>query len=298
VIRDGQGSYSLSVIELMLPKPMSVTRKVLVGPPHTYVVQADSAQHAVLFSADEAQRFLTLIEHLCSAFEVRVFSYRITPYRFRLIIRHVDKLNEPDHFIRKRWQSIGGSPLTPLPRIKQRFTSLGGFMQTVLQRFSRDRNRRHHQRGHLWAGRFRACLLADDLALLASIAWLEDLSHSEDPVVACSATIRDHQHVPLTLAPPPLRIGPDGSWFTADESPPGLTPIRDADVNSEFNSFAQDIPKADLQHYGTAISHGWAFGRPDSLSQTFARLSRASGRGRSRQIHDLDDKLGLCGVWG
>jgi hypothetical protein len=288
----------LSDIELAIDASMPILRKIVMGPPHTYVVQAESTQAMPLFDPVEATHFLHLVDLVSRAFDARLFGYRIIPTGFHLIFRHMAVLNDADEHVRKRWQSIGGSPLTTLPRIKNRFTSLGGFMQTLLQRFSRDWNRRHARRGHLWASRYRACLLADDLALLASVAWLEKQSSSPATVIATSANLNAVGEASLRLTPLPLRLGPDGSWYTADESPPGLAPLREAQVNALFNTFVQGIPPDDLARYGTAIARSLAFGRPDSLSQTIARLSRDSGRGRSRQIHDLDDQLGLCGVWG
>ncbi len=294
----GQVSFSLSDIELMIFTSMPIIRKMMMGPPHTYVVQAETTQATPLFDHDETAYFLHLIETIRKPFDARIFGYRITPTGFYLILRHIAVLNDSDEHVRKRWQSMGGSPLTPLPRIKHRFTSLGGFMQTLLQRFSRDWNKRHSRRGHLWASRYRACLLADDLALLASVAWAELIPKPRTTFVATSASMSVVAETPIGLTPLPLRLGPDGSWYTADESPPGLTPLRDAQVNALFTTFAQGISPQDLTRYGTALCHGWAFGRPDSLSQTVSRLSRVGGRGRSRQIHDLDDQLGLCGVWG
>jgi hypothetical protein len=277
---------------------MPIVRKIVMGPPHTYVVQTETTQATPLFDHNETAHFLNLISSLSQAFEVRIFGYRVIPSGFHLILRHVAVLNDSDDRLRKRWVSIGGSPMTPLGRIKHRFTSLAGFMQTLLQRFSRDSNRRHQRRGHLWASRYRACLLADDLALLACVAWAEQPTVHPQRVIATSATLHAIADSPITLTPLPLRRGPDGSWYTADESPPGLAPLRDHEVNALFTTFVQGISVNDLTRYGTALCHGWAFGRPDSLSQTTSRLSREAGRGRSRKIHDLDDKLGLCGVWG
>jgi hypothetical protein len=278
---------------------MPLVRKTLLGPPHTYLVKATTAQNLALFDGDEAEHFLTLLETVRSAFAVRVFAYQLDPNGFRLIFRHSAHANDTDDALRRRWTSVGGSLLTPVTRLKQRFTTLSGFMQTLLQRYSRSVNRRTGRRGHVWSGRYRACLLADDLGLLASVAWIEATTHHK--TISSSATWRQSsQQIQnnVTLSPLPLRLGPDGMWFTADESPPGLPPLRDAQVDGLFAAFTKGLPAADMIHYGQALEHGWAFGRPESLSQTIARLSRPSGRGRSRSVHDLDDALGLCGVWG
>ena len=170
-------------------------------------------------------------------------------------------------------------------------------MQTLLQRFSREWNRRHESRGHLWAGRYRACLLADDNALLAAIAWVESEQLHQDTRVLSSADSRSGLP-PVPLASLPIRRGPDGSLFTADESPPGLSPLTSRDGRLGFREFVAQLPPADLAAYGAALSNGWALGRPESLSGLLSRIGRSGGRGRSRQLRELDDRAGLCGVWG
>ncbi len=277
---------------------MPLVRGVLVGPPHTYLVQVSTALGMAVFGqAGEADHLLRLVAGLRQAFALRLYGYLITQSGLRLILRHQVGVSESDERLRARWALIDGSPLTTIPRIKQRFTSLGGFMQTLLQRFSREWNRRHTSRGHLWAGRYRACLLADDHALLAAVAWLEDPQlHRESRVVSSADARGSGARIPL--APLPIRRGPDGSLFTADESPPGLSPMTDEDGRRGFLDYVAELPPADIAAYGAALSTGWALGRPESLSGLLSRIGRSGGRGRSRQLRELDDQLGLCGVWG
>jgi hypothetical protein len=277
---------------------MPLVRGVLVGPPHTYLVQVSTALGMSVFAhAGEADHLLRLLARLRQAFELRLFGYLITHDGLRLVLRHHAGVHETDDRLRARWALIDGSPLTTVPRIKQRFSSLGGFMQTLLQRFSREWNRRHASRGHLWSGRYRACLLADDNALLAAVAWVED-PHLHRATCVISSTDAHGPDALVPLAPLPIRRGPDGSLFTADESPPGLSPLSAEDGRAGFLDYVAELPPADLAAYGVALSSGWALGRPESLSGLLSRIGRSGGRGRSRQLRELDDRLGLCGVWG
>jgi len=271
---------------------------VLVGPPHTYLVQVSTALGMAVFDhPGEADHLLTLVARLREAFDLRLFGYLITQDGLRLVVRHHPTVSDGDDRLRARWALIDGSPLITVPRIKQRFASLGGFMQTLLQRFSRDWNRRHSSRGHLWSGRYRACLLADDNALLAAVAWVED-EHLHRATRVVSSVGGRIAHAPVPLSPLPIRRGPDGSLFTADESPPGLPPLTDQDGRTGFRDYVAELPPNDLAAYGIALSNGWALGRPESLSGLLSRIGRSGGRGRSRQLRELDDRLGLCGVWG
>jgi hypothetical protein len=243
----------------------------------------------------EVDAFLALCERLRLGFDARVFAYRIEATALTLVLRH-RAVADSDERLRERWRAIDGA-VSALPRLRTRFTSLGGFMQTLLQRYSRDWNRRHRGAGHLWAGRYRACLLADDAALLAAVVWMEDESLHKHPALASSRALHDGA-APLTLAGVPLRLGPGDSLFTTDESPPGLAPPPEGDNQHWLDRFAHILNATDRTAYGRALGCGWALGRPDSLSETIARLGRSSGRGRSRKLRDLDDQLGLCGVWG
>jgi hypothetical protein len=278
---------------------MSPARSELLGAPHTYHVRVRCAlDHPLLAAPDEAAHLLVLIERLRLAFDVRLFAYLVMAGGFHLVLRHHTQITDPDDRLRERWVRIGGTHTVSAARLRERFGSLGGFMQTLLQRFSRDRNRRHGGGGHLWAGRYRACLLADDAALIAAVTWLEDRSQHDAAPVASSHGLHGAGAGTIALATLPLRLGPDELLFTADESPPGLAPPPEVDSQRWLDRFAANLNADDRRAYGEALGSGWALGRPESLSETIARLGRSSGRGRSRQLRDLGDELGLCGVWG
>ncbi len=277
---------------------MPIGRTHLSGSPHTYLVSVRCALgHPVFAVADEALRLLHQLDALRVAFDARVYGYRIEADRFHLALRHQGTIGGSDDRLRARWQSVGGGARTTPGRIRTRLASLGGLMQTLLQRFSRDWNRRHGKTGHLWAGRFRSCLLADDAALLACVAWLEDAASHGQPACVTSAG-RSAAPAALVLANLPLRLAPDGSLFPADDAAMGMTPPAEDALPGLFLCFARSLTPGDLTAYGAALSAGWALGRPESLSETVARLGRSTGRGRSRQLRELDDRLGLCGVWG
>ncbi len=267
-----------------------------MGAPHTYLVSVRCAQEQpALARAGECPALLAVIERLRQAFDARIFAFRIEAGGLSLLLRH-RAVADSDERLRERWRSLDGAHST-LPRLRARFTSLGGFMQTLLQRYSREWNRRNQGSGHLWAARYRACLLADDAALLAAVVWMEDVSLHPQAAIASSHAGHDGGAA-ITVATLPLRLGPDDSMFTTDESPPGLAPPPERDSQRWLDRFAANLRRSDRRAYGLALERGWALGRPDSLSETISRLGRGSGRGRSRQLRDLDDELGLCGVWG
>src|SRR3954467_7117940 len=103
---------------------MSLVRGILVGPPHTYLVQVSTALGVAAFAgADEAEHLLRLVARLRQAFDLRIYGYLISATGVHLILRHHPAIADTDDQLRTRWAGIGGSPLTTISRIKHRFAS-------------------------------------------------------------------------------------------------------------------------------------------------------------------------------
>lgn len=268
-------------------------RDIVLGSPHAYYLSAASALGQPLFAApDDRADALRVLEAVRATWDARLHAYALHAGGLHLVLALGDHRASDLAWLRARWRGGGGSPALDGERLRARLGSLSGFMQTLLQRISRGWNARHGGRGRLWAQRYRACLLADDAALLAASAWLE--SECASGAVASS---RDGAATPR-LAAPPLRIGPDEQWFAADDSPPGLPPPPADALRPWLARISAELGPEVRAVYGAALAHGWALGRPESLAAPLARLGRSGGRGRSRQLRHLEDALGLCGVWG
>jgi hypothetical protein len=272
-------------------------RTDLLGNPNTYAVMVHCALDQPLLADDEEAR--TFLEHLevsRRSFDCRVFAFAVHARWFVILVQHQSDLSESEEALRQRWTLSRGRRVLSIERLRRRFTSLSGFMQTFLQGFSRAWNSRHGMRGSIWGRRYRACLLADDAALLAAIAWCED--HHRDQVIRTSHNLHGSSPMPVALAAPPLRVGPGDTMFPADYCPPGLSPPPETEIQAWLDRFSATMRSEHIHMYGEAIQHGWALGRPESLTDVLTRLGRGQGRGRSRSLRDLSDELGLCGVWG
>ena len=182
-------------------------------------------------------------------------------------------------------------------------------MQTCCQRYSRQFHQRHQSTGQLWARRFRACLLADDTALLAAIAVCERTwKHRQDqqypPVNSADS---DLSLTELTGNSPrsasthyscPLVVLPDGQAVPADTAPISWLGSVPDEARDAQDLLLDQVSETSLLEYEQALFHGWCLGLSESLHEVSARLGRPSGRGRSRQIRELDDEWGLCGLLG
>ncbi|MFW5844977.1 MAG: hypothetical protein ACOCXJ_01995 [Planctomycetota bacterium] len=275
---------------------MQPQRHQLTGPPHTYYVTAQCALRQELLAGPEAQHFLDLVADLCRCVDGNLFAYAIDADAYHLIIQHRDQVLDADQELQRRWRSFGGAAQAAQPdRLRTRFASLGGIMQTLAQRYSRAWHQRNGGRGGIWAERYRACLLADASALLCAVAWLE-YGRAQGSLLSSRGRHQRDSDPPLALLP--LREHSDGSVLTADSEGLLLVPPAAERIQSLLDSFAAELDAEAYTAYEHALTHGWALGRPESLIEATARLGRSTGRGRSRRIRELDDQLGLCGFWG
>jgi hypothetical protein len=276
----------------MLPQ-----RLQLAGPPHIYYVTGRCALNQPLFAQEqEAAHFLTLAAALLRCADANLFGYAIEGQAYHLIFQHREQVLDSDREILQRWRRFsGGGPGQQAGKLRARFASVGGIMQTLAQRYSRAWHQRHGGSGSIWAGRYRACLLADASGLLCAIAWLEYAC--AERMLLSSRGRHQPEHEPQ-LASLPLREHRDGSVTPADEGALLTVPPPPSRIQELIDLFADDIDDDSFQVYGHALDHGWALGRPESLIEATARLGREGGRGRSRRIRELDDVLGLCGFWG
>jgi len=267
---------------------------ITIAHPHgVYYASAEvAAGHPGLTDGFERERFLTLLARVQTTFQARLFAYGIDAQGVRLVVAPRDHRQEPEARLRDRWRRLSPRSVPPTARLRARLGSLSGFMQTALQRFTRDSNQRHGRRGGLWAGHYRSTALADDRSLLAALCWTESAPG------LTSHGCHDQPRAVIGLAPPPLRTGPGDFLCPADEAPPGCFPVPEGTIGQYLARFAASISAEAGQAHGRALATGWALGRPESLGGVISQLGRARGRGRMRQVRDLDDELGLCGVWG
>ena len=270
-------------------------RDLIAGEPHCYCIHGVSALgHDIFNQGNEASEFLKLVEQLRHCFDLRIYGYLICTDSYYIIMQHQGQVRDNDQVLQDRWHELTGSQrLLPASRLRQRFTSLTGIMQTLAQRYSRAYHKRNGGRGSIWAERYRACLLADDSAVLAAIAFF----HSKQNEALRLAPLHGDEYGPI-ISPSPLREVAHGVITPTDEAPLGTHPPAAEVWPILLSDFLETLDADSNKDYGHALLHGWALGRSESLVSSLSRMSRSSGRGRSRQLHELNDELGLCGLWG
>ena len=187
---------------------MAALRDSILGPPHTYYCSAATSWDHPCFTAPEDRRdLLDLLEVLRQTFDLRLFAFAREPHRYHLVLRHRDVFGHDDATLARRWRDGGGGAADG-SRLRRRLTRLPGLLLTFAQRSSRAWHRRHGGRGPLWAGRYRSCLLADDTALLAAVAWVETVPGARLPPTASSRGRPRAGTTTPQLTPLPLRATP------------------------------------------------------------------------------------------
>ena len=274
---------------------MRPVRHLVTTANSTYYCTAHSAFAHALFEEELAfALFCSGLQEIITCFDCHIFAIAVEHDRFHLVIRHRQHLPFSDEKLLQLWHQHGGSPSAAVDRLRQRGTSLGGIMQTLLQRFGRRWHSEFGGQGRLWAERYHACILADDSAIAAAAVWCD-----RRPAVwrlKQDRTTAEHQGIRLRAIP--LNAVTDDIIVPADDAPFGLPTGNSQDSSELFTHWSSQQSDASVACYQRALCHGWAMGRPESLIESTALLGRSSGRGRSRSIRELGDDLGLCGVWG
>ena len=271
---------------------MTISRQSLSGAPHTYFMRARTVQGLPLLQdADDIVQ--ETVARWQRASDVQIYAWFWSACGMDIIIRHTDQLLEADDVLLARWKTWRPRTHMSAERLRQRLATIGGVMQPLLAEVSRQANKRSGNRGSLWVPRFRTCLLADDAALLTSLAALEHRFSTAQPA----------QQKPLTIAmhnPPmlPVRRLVSGQCVPADQAMFGDAPAHAATSRQWFDEFISDLSSEDFNAYAQGLQRALALGRPESLTESLSRLSREGGRGRNRQAHDLYDSWGICGIWG
>jgi hypothetical protein len=237
------------------------------------------------------------LEMVRQVFDASIYAWRISASGFTLVLRHRAQFSGQLNKLQQRWALLGGKTVPRGERLIERVSSLSGLMQTLLQTASRCLGKRCGGPGTWWAPRYRCCLLSDDSALIAATIAIEQ--HRNDSLLSSSTAQRETpQEGLLQLASLPLCVMPDGEVRPSDTTPMGVKPPPPGQDYALFQDCLEQGVEDHARIYDKALNQAWALGRPESLSESMARLGRQSGRGRSRRIRELDDDWGLCGVWG
>lgn len=277
---------------------MAVSRSALCGPPHTYVVSVSTALGLPrLAESGACSCLLQQMEQVRKVFDAYYYGWNILPDSFQLIIRHRSGIRENEGLLLRRWAQLGGKTTPRADHLAQRLTSLSGFMQTLLQTAAHQLRRHCGGPGTWWAPRYRSCLLSDDSALIAATAGVEYVTAGSQALSSSREQHQPHESTPH-LSALPLSLMPDGEVLPRDATPMGIKPPPPSQNQDLLNHCLDQWPAESAAIYHRALQRAWALGRPESLSETLARLGRSGGRGRSRRLRELDDEWGLCGVWG
>lgn len=269
----------------------------MLAAPHCYCVRAQCALEQALFAqADEAQLFLLHLEEIRLCYDLRIYGYAISKNSYAIILQHQERILDRDDILQNRWQKLTGShKFYPANVLRDRFNDLTQIMKSLNQGYSRAYHQRHGGRGSIWAERYRSCLLADDTAIIACMSWID--TQQGHIVKYPNSPSKQHTALPL-ISPAPLREVAQKVIIPSDEAPLGTVPPLAEEWPLLLQDFFHGISNESRDIYATAISKGWALGKAESLVPCLSQLSRSEGRGRSRQLRDLNDDLGLCGVWG
>ncbi len=155
----------------------------------SYHIMSKVAGGALLFSEDDKEYFLKLLERFADRFFVEVHAFCIMSSHFHILLSGLDdkarQASKEELF--KRYEGLyPGNPIPPegtfnschqfipdedggVERLRNRLGSVSRFVQELKQTFSRWFNKTHNRTGYLWGGRYRSVIASmGDAQLICS----------------------------------------------------------------------------------------------------------------------------------
>jgi putative transposase len=210
-------------------------RRVLAGHAHLVEQRSHGGRTVFVDDADRA-RYLQALRDAAAAQALTVHAYALGDDGVRLLV-------------------------TP-----PQADALGRAMQAVGRTYVSAYNRRHGQRGTIWEGRFRCCVVEAGPACLAALRWVDG------QVGATSATHRTGGARQTWLADTPEY------WAL------GNTPFDREVVYRTL--LVQGLPALEGARFAKAVASGWAVGSEAFAAQAAAEVGaplRPRPRGRPRR---------------
>ena len=139
------------------------------------------------FQEPEKDEFIRIISHFSRIYFTDMIGFCVMGDHFHLLIRMIPDRYFSDREVKKRYHRLYGdkSPLPVddkgadpgkrkgYPFFREKWSSLGKFMQEIQQSFSRCYNREHNRRGTLWGARYKSVIVEDGHTLLNCLAYID-----------------------------------------------------------------------------------------------------------------------------
>ena len=146
-----------------------------------------------LFTIEEKEYLLTLMERLAAGFFIRIHSFCIMGNHFHILATGMEleaQMATTEELLR-RYKLIYGKDAEPpqgsyessgninpdadggIQRLRDRLGSVSRFVQELKQTFSRWYNKKHDRKGYLWGGRFKGVIVYQGEAQLICGSYID-----------------------------------------------------------------------------------------------------------------------------
>jgi REP element-mobilizing transposase RayT len=146
-----------------------------------------------LFTIEEKEYFLSLMERLAAGFFIRIHSFCIMGNHFHILATgmELEAQKATTEELLNRYKRIFGKEAEPpqgsyqsngeiipdadggMQRLRERLGSVSRFVQELKQTFSRWYNKKHDRKGYLWEGRFKGVIVYQGEAQLICSSYIE-----------------------------------------------------------------------------------------------------------------------------
>ncbi|RTZ98168.1 MAG: hypothetical protein DSY90_05150 [Deltaproteobacteria bacterium] len=139
------------------------------------------------FQDAEKDEFIKILSKYSRIYFTDMIGFCVMGDHFHLLVRMIPERYFSDREVKKRYHRLYGdkSPLPVddkdsddgkrkgYPFFREKWSSLGKFMQEIQQTFSHHYNRQHNRRGTLWGARFKSVIVEDGHTLLNCLAYID-----------------------------------------------------------------------------------------------------------------------------
>jgi putative transposase len=147
------------------------------GEPTVYHVMSRTALDGLPMGDVENDYLLKLIKKLSKLYFVEILGFALMGNHFHLLTRVYPTEFLSNDQLKKRYETYynGEQKLRDgqIPLIREKLSSLSGFMKEIKQGFTRFYNKEHERKGFFWGGRFKSVIVEQGETLINCLAYID-----------------------------------------------------------------------------------------------------------------------------
>jgi REP element-mobilizing transposase RayT len=294
----------------------------------SYHITSKVAGGELIFSNQDKEHFLELLERFAAGFFVQIHAFAIMGNHFHILatcLENEAQIASKDELIKRYHLMYGDNldhppgsydnnyQLTPdedggIERLRRRLGSISRFMQELKQTFAHWYNTKYDRTGYLWGGRFKGILVSKGVAQLIISSYI-DLNPVRANIVSkpedyrwCSLGMRVRSSKRAKKLLHPITILPDNDYHQEFQGLSFAPIVLNKTTFDQFSTYREFVyrsggvtqsGKAHISHelVKDVIKYHGKMGIEDRLQYRLKNLSEGLAFGSFSMIAQLQKRL-------